>query len=87
MNEQKDRDALRTKALLKIWEDYCAQVESGKVKKLKDVRLEAVKAGFKNCYQKKDFKRIVTIGDKISENLLTEDETLLNYYDIASSKI
>lgn len=87
MNEQKDRDALRTKALLKIWEDYCAQVESGKVKKLKDVRLEAVKAGFKNCYQKKDFKRIVTMGDKIPENLLTEDETLLNYYDIASSKV
>lgn len=87
MNEQKDRDVLRTKALLKIWEDYCSQVESGKAKKLKDVRLEAVKAGFKDCYQKKDFKRIVTIGDKIPENLLTEDETLLNYYDIASSKV
>lgn len=87
MNEQKDRDALRTKALLKIWEDYCSQVESGKAKKLKDVRLEAVKAGFKDCYQKKDFKRIVTIGDKIPENLLTEDETLLNYYDIATSKV
>ena len=87
MNEQKDRDVLRTKALLKIWEDYCSQVETGKVKKLKDVRLEAVKAGFKDCYQKKDFKRIVTIGDKIPENLLTEDETLLNYYDIASSKV
>lgn len=87
MNEQKDRDALRTKALLKIWEDYCTQIESGKVKKLKDVRLEAVKAGFKDCYKKKDFKRIVTIGDKIPENLLTEDETLLNYYDIASNKV
>lgn len=87
LNEQKDREILRTKALLKIWEDYCSQVESGKVKKLKDVRLEAVKAGFKDCYQKKDFKRIVTIGDKIPENLLTEDETLLNYYDIASSKV
>ncbi len=87
MNEQKDRDALRTKALLKIWEDYCAQVESGKVKKLKDVRLEAVKAGFKDSYQKKDYKRIVAIGDKVPENLLTEDETLLNYYDIATNKV
>ncbi len=87
LNEQKDREALRSKALLKIWADYCEQIESGKVKKLKDVRLEAVKAGFKDCYQKKDFKRIVTVGDKIPENLLTEDETLLNYYDIASSKI
>lgn len=87
MNEQKDRDAMRTKALLKIWSDYCQQVDSGKVKKLKDVRLEAVKAGFKDCYQKKDFKRIVQIGEKIPENLLVEDETLLNYYDIACGKV
>ena len=75
------------KVLLKTWETYCTQIESGKIKRLKDVRLEAVKAGFKDCYQKKDFKRIVAVGDKIPENLLTEDETLLNYYDIASSKI
>ena len=87
LNEQKDREILRIKALLKIWEDYCTQVESGKVKKLKDVRLEAVKAGFKECYQKKNFKQIVTMGNKIPENLLTEDEMLLNYYDIACSKM
>ena len=86
-NEAKDREILRTKALLKTWESYCTLIESGKAKKLKDVRLEAIKAGFKDCYQKKDFKRIVTIGDKIPENLLTEDETLLNYYDIASNKV
>jgi len=86
-NEAKDREILRTKALLKTWESYCIQIESGRAKKLKDVRLEAIKAGFKDSYQKKDFKRIVTIGDKIPENLLTEDETLLNYYDIASSKV
>ncbi len=86
-NEAKDREILRTKALLKTWENYCTQIETGKVKKLKDVRLEAIKAGFKDSYQKKNFKRIVSIGDKIPENLLTEDETLLNYYDIASSKI
>lgn len=87
LNEQKDRDAMRTKQLLKIWQGYVDQIENGKAKKLKDIRLEAVKAGFKDCYQKKDFKRIVTMGDKIPENLLTEDETLLNYYDIACSKV
>ena len=27
------------------------------------------------------------IGDKIPENLLTEDEVLLQYYDIASSRV
>lgn len=87
LNEQKDRDILKTKSLLKTWNDYCTQIESGKIKKLKDVRLEAIKAGFKDCYQKKDFNRIVTMGNKIPENLLTEDEMLLNYYDIASSKV
>lgn len=87
LNEQKDRDAMRIKQLLKIWQGYIDQIENGKAKKLKDIRLEAVKAGFKDCYQKKDFKRIVTMGDKIPENLLTEDETLLNYYDIACSKV
>lgn len=87
MNEEKDREQLRIKTLLKIWNDYCQIIETGNVKKLKDVRLEAIKAGFKDCYQKKDFKRIVTMGDKIPENLLTEDEMLLNYYDIATSKV
>lgn len=87
LNEAKDRETLRTKALLKTWSGYVEAIKSGKSKKLKDVRLEAVKAGFKDCYQKKDFATIVTLGDKIPENLLTEDETLLNYYDIASSKI
>lgn len=86
-NEARDREILRTKALLKTWASYCEQIESGKAKKLKDVRLEAVKAGFKDCYQKKDFARIVLLGDKIPENLLTEDEVLLNYYDIACSKV
>ena len=87
LNEQKDRELLRTKQLLKLWQGYVEQIESGKAKRLKDVRLEAVKAGFKDCYQKKDFKKIVLIGDKIPENLLTEDETLLNYYDIACNKV
>lgn len=87
INEEKDREQLRTKSLLKIWNEYCQLIESGKAKKLKDVRLEAIKAGFKDCYQKKDYKLIVTMGDKIPENLLTEDEMLLNFYDIASNKV
>jgi hypothetical protein len=55
--------------------------------KLKEVRVEALRAGFKQCYQDKDFKTIVTIGDRIPSNLLLEDEVLLQFYDIASSRV
>jgi len=91
MNEAKDREALRNKALLKLWDSYCKEIDEleskGKRKKIKEVRLEAVKAGFKKCFQEKDFSRIKTMGDSIPENILTEDETLLNYYDIACTRV
>ncbi len=87
LNEAKDREILRNKSLLKIWDGYCKDLDEGKVKKIKEVRLEAVKAGFKKCFQEKDFVRIKTMGDSIPENILTEDETLLNYYDIACTRI
>ena len=34
-----------------------------------------------------DFQTIVTVGDKIPQNLLTEDEVLLQFYDIAQNKL
>lgn len=87
LNEAKDREILRNKALLKIWDTYCKDLDEGRVRKFKEVRLEALKAGFKKCFQDKDFARIKTMGDSIPENILTEDETLLNYYDIACTKV
>ena len=50
-------------------------------------RVEAVRAGFKQCYSDKNFADIILVGDRIPQNLLTEDEVLLQYYDIASSKV
>ncbi|MDH1603513.1 DNA methyltransferase [Empedobacter sp. GD03739] len=80
------KQQLREKRLLKIFEDY--KTEAAKPKgKLKEVRVEALRVGFKQCYQDKDFKTIVTIGDRIPNNLLMEDEVLLQFYDIASAKI
>src|SRR5690606_9912199 len=81
-----DLEKLRNKRLLKIFEDY--KVEAAKPKgKLKEVRVEALRVGFKQCYQDKDFKTIVNVGDRIPNNLLMEDEVLLQFYDIASAKI
>ena len=85
-NDEKDLEILRTKALLKEFKLYVEQASKPK-SKIKEARVEALRAGFKQCYIDKDFKTIVMLGDKIPENLLTEDEVLLQYYDIASSKV
>lgn len=51
------------------------------------VRVEALRAGFKNSWEHKDFKTIVTLGDMIPQNILLEDEQLLMYYDIAKDNV
>ncbi len=81
-----DLEKLRSKRLLKLFEMYRTEAVKPKAK-IKEVRVEALRAGFKQCYQDKDFKTIVFIGDRIPTNLLMEDEVLLQFYDIASSKI
>jgi len=81
LNDQAQLDAVKTKRLLKEFEVY---VEA---KKVKNARLEALRAGFKECYKNKDFATIVAVGDKIDEELLTTDEVLLRFYDIASSRV
>lgn len=81
-----DKNKLRTKALLKEFKLYVEQASKPKAK-IKEVRVEAVRAGFKQCYIDKDFQTIVTVGDKIPQNLLTEDEILLQFYDIAVNHV
>lgn len=85
-NDEKDLEILRNKALLKEF-NLCVEQASKPKSKIKEVRVEALRAGFKQCYIDKDFKTIIMVGDKIPENLLTEDEVLLQYYDIASSRV
>lgn len=81
-----DLEKLRTKRLLKQFEAYKTEASKPKAK-IKEARVEALRAGFKHCYQEKDFKTIVQIGDRIPNNLLMEDEVLLQFYDIASSRV
>jgi DNA modification methylase len=81
-----DLEMLRTKRLTKQFDAYKAEAAKPKAK-IKEVRVEALRAGFKQCYQDKDFKTIVLVGDKIPNNLLMEDEVLLQFYDIASSRV
>ena len=87
-NIQDDKDviALRTKALLREFKIYVETANKPKGK-IKEARVEALRTGFKQCYIDKDFQTIVTVGDKIPQNLLTEDEVLLQFYDIAQNKL
>lgn len=85
-NDDIDKEKQRTKSLLKEFKIY---VETAKKPrgKLPKVRLEAVRAGIKQCYSDKNFADIILVGDRIQQNLLTEDEQLLMYYESASNKV
>jgi type I restriction-modification system DNA methylase subunit len=81
-----DLEKLRTKRLLRQFEIY--KQEASKPRgKVKEARVEALRAGFKQCYQDNDFKTIVQMGDRILNNLLMEGEVLLQFYDIASMRV
>ena len=81
-----DMTSLRTKALLREFRSYVEAAQKPK-SKIKEARVEALRAGFKQCYIDKDFETIVTVSNKIPQNLLQEDEVLLQFYDIALNKV
>jgi DNA modification methylase len=57
-----------------------------KGKKLKELRTEAVRVGFKHCYQQKDYQTILVVADMIPESVLNEDEQLQMIYDTAVTR-
>ena len=57
-----------------------------KGKKLKELRTEAVRVGFKHCYQQKDYTTILVVADMIPESVLNEDEQLQMIYDTAVTR-
>lgn len=85
--KQADLDKLYMKNLMKEFNIYVEAANKPKAKPIKQVRIEAVRAGFRDCYKKKDFATIIKVGDKIPQNLLQEDEQLLRYYDVATRHI
>ena len=86
MQDDVDKDAMRTKSLLREFKIYVEAASKPKAK-IKEARVEALRAGFKQCYIDKDFQTIVMVGDKIPQNLRDEDEVLLQFYEIALNKV
>ncbi|MGR9398872.1 DNA methyltransferase [Rhizobium leguminosarum] len=78
-----DLERKREKILLKEFEAY--RVAPGR--RLKEFRLEVLRAGFRSAWAAKDFKTIIAIAQKVPEEALQEDEKLLFWYDSALTRM
>ena len=82
-NKAQDLEKRREKALLKEFETYLAFTG----RKLKEFRLEVLRAGFKAAWVNKDYQTIIKLAQKIPEASLQEDEQLLMWYDHALTRV
>jgi len=76
-----DLEKLREKGLLKEFATY--QESKGK---LKTFRTEAVRAGWKAAWARRDYATIIEIARRLPEDVLQEDAALLMYYDNAGMR-
>jgi hypothetical protein len=77
--KEADLEQLRHRALLKEFQQYVDTKG-----KLKVVRTEALRAGFKESWQKKDYTTIVQMAKRVPDAVIQEDQALLMYFDNAS---
>jgi hypothetical protein len=77
--KESDLEQIRHRALMKEFQQYLDTKG-----KLKVVRTEALRAGFKESWQKKDYTTIVEMAKRLPEALIQEDQALLMYFDNAS---
>ncbi|TLD44376.1 MAG: hypothetical protein FAZ92_03364 [Accumulibacter sp.] len=81
-NKAQDLEKKREKALLKEFDDYVGATG----RKLKEFRLEVLRAGFRAAWSRKDYSTIIKVAQKIPEEALQEDEKLLLWYDQALTR-
>lgn len=81
-NKAQDLEKKREKALLKEFETY----RSFTGRKIKESRLEVLRAGFRAAWATKDYKTIISIANKLPDETLQEDEKLLTLYDLALTR-
>ncbi|MBB2484848.1 DNA methylase [Mitsuaria sp. WAJ17] len=82
-NKAQDLEKKREKALLKEFDGYVAATG----RKLKEFRLEVLRAGFKTAWASRDYQTIIKVAQKIPEEALQEDEKLLLWYDQALTRV
>jgi 16S rRNA G966 N2-methylase RsmD/predicted RNA-binding Zn-ribbon protein involved in translation (DUF1610 family) len=83
-HKESDLQKLRDRALLKDFEQYRQEILSGQ-KKLKDFRIEAMRAGFRQCWDDRAYGTIILVAEHLPTQVVEEDPTLLMYYDNAQT--
>jgi hypothetical protein len=81
-NKAQDLEKKREKALMKEFEGYAGTTG----RKLKEFRLEVLRAGFRAAWGSKDYATIIKVAQKIPDEALQEDEKLLLWYDQALTR-
>ena len=74
----------RKDRLLKDFRRYIEEATGSK--RLKDVRIEVLRVGFMDCFERQAWETMLKVGGKIPEDLLYEDERLYNFYQTAESR-
>jgi len=69
---------------LREFEEY--KKHQKKFKRTDKFRLEAVRAGFSKAWHDRDYATIISVANKIPENILQEDPKLLMWYDLALTR-
>ena len=80
-SKEGDLEKVRDKALLKEFKEY-----KETKKRLRIFRIEAVRAGFKEAWQARDYDTIVAVANKIPNNVLEGDPKLLMWYGLAVTR-
>ena len=79
--QQADQDALRQRALRSEFGTYAAT--KGKLKRF---RIEAVRAGIAALWAERDYPAIIAFCDRLPDEIVQEDPSLLMYYDNALTR-
>jgi len=87
MLEKRELEARRQQRLLREFEDILERAKQDKRKRLKDVRKEAVLAGFAQCYREKRFEDILRVGRKLHKRIVESSTEIYDFIDIAEAKV
>lgn len=82
IRKEGDVAKLREKNLLKEFEGYMKSKG-----KLKQFRSEAIRAGFAKLWKEKNYQAIVDMAERLPEQTIQEDQSLLMFYDVSLSRV
>ena len=82
---REELEARRQARLLRQFEEYLDQARAGQ--RLKEVRNEALVAGFTEAYRESRFQDILIVGRKLPRRLLESSADLRDFMEIAEAKV